>query len=179
MTDASSVYALAVELLTASQQIIAATPGGPLTNAYISHGPPAYDCPDMLTVHVGVLQYAPQIRRQAPTAPPQPDPKMPVVLVVPLTITALRCAHAVPDGSLELALPTGDATASDAEKVYADGWSLMNGIRKKILNGSLFPGHPCRIWDFDNVTPVAPEGGALGWMMNLYVALDGFDPVGA
>lgn len=178
MTDASSAYALAVELLQASQAIIAGTPGGAIDNAYISHGPPVYDCA-LLTVHAGVLQYAPSIRRGPPEGSVQPDPKMPVVLVVPLTITALRCALAVPQGGLEISLPTGDETASDAEKIYADGWSLMNGIRHRILADTLFPGYPCRIWDFDNVTPVAPEGGFYGWMMNLYVQLDGFDPPGA
>lgn len=179
MTNAQSLYGLATDLLASAVAVLAGTPGGAPSTQYVSHGPPPFDCCDTVTVHVGTLTYAPGISRTAPQGGAQADPKMPIVLVVPLTITALRCQNAQPAGGLQITLPAASAMQADAQAVYADGWSLMCGIRKRILDNTLFPGHPCRIWDFDNVLPVSPEGGCLGWTMSLYVALDAFDPPGA
>jgi hypothetical protein len=85
----------------------------------------------------------------------------------------------MPQGGLQFHEPQVAAMLSDAQKVYEDGWSLFNGIRKLVNANTLFAGYPCRIWDISDTIPVAPEGGALGWMLTVRVQLDGFDPPGA
>lgn len=178
-SNQASLYAAAAELLAAATTILAGTPAGAPTNRYVAHGPPAYDCCDSLIVHAGALQYG-DFSRGA-TGSTRIDPRAMVVPIVPLTITVLRCANqqAMPGGGIVIRPAQLAAIQADAQKVYADGWSLFNGIAKMTRDQTLFAGLPCRTFEVDGVLPVSPEGGCLGWTLDLHVQLDGFDPPGA
>lgn len=178
-STADSLYQVAVELLSRSAAILAATPAGAPTNQYVAHGPPAYDCCDSLIVHAGTLQYG-DFSRGA-TGSPRVDARFPVVPVVPLTITALRCVNqqAMPQGGVQIKPAQLASIAADAQKVYRDGWSLLCGIYKMQREQTLFAGYPCRVFEVDGVLPISPEGGCLGWSLDVHVQLDGFDPAGA
>lgn len=178
-SNADSLYGIAAELLASAAAILAGTAAGAPTNQYVAHGPPAYDCPDSLIVHAGPLQWG-DFSRGAQGSP-RVDPKMFVVPVVPLTITALRCVNrqAMPSGGVAIRNAQLAAINADAQKVYADGWSLFIGINKRYRAGTLFAGYPCRVFEVDGALPVSPEGGALGWTLDVHVQLDGFDPPGA
>lgn len=176
-STADSLYGIAAELLAKSVAILAATTAGAPANQYVSHGEPPYDCCDTLTVHVGMLRYG-AFKLGADESTGVRDPKMPVVPVLPLVVTALRCMRAMPQGGLQISLPTPAVMAADAQAVYSDGWSLFCGIGNAFRAGSLFAGYPCRPFEVDPALPVAPEGGCLGWTLTVQVALDGFDPPG-
>lgn len=175
-SNQGSLYAAAAELLAAATTILAGTPAGAPTNRYVAHGPPAYDCCDSLIVNAGTLQYGSYTRG----ATLVPDPRMPVVPMIPLTITVLRCVNrqAMPEGGTAIRPAALTAIQADAQKVYADGWSLFCGINKMTRDGALFAGLPCRPFEIDGALPVSPDGGCLGWTLNVLVALDGFDPPG-
>lgn len=183
MTDRSSLYGIAAELLAKSAAILAALPAGAPSKQYVVHGPPAYDCCDMLTVHADSIRYGPYQRSAQGSV--IPDPKMHVVPMVPLVVTVLRCASAQPQGGVVITLPQASEIAADAAMVYQDGWALFSGLYTAFRNGSLFTpsdgraGWPCRAMQVDPALPVSPQGGCLGWLVNVQVQLDGFDPAGA
>lgn len=178
-SNSDSLYGIAAELLTRAAAILAGTPAGAPANQYVSQGPPAYDCCNLLTVHAGVLVYG-GFRRGA-DGTIQPDPRMHVVPTVPLTITVLRCANqqALPSGGLQIQNAKLAAINQDSQVVYRDGWCLFNGINKAQRDGSLFAGWPCRPFEIDGALPLSPDGGCLGWTLDVHVALNGFDPAGA
>lgn len=179
-STSDSLFSIATELLARSTAILAGTPAGAPTNQYVAHGPPAYDCPDSLIVNVGTIAYGP-FSRGPSTGTAAPDPKSFVVPIVPLTVTLLRCVNrqAMPSGGVQVRPATLTAIQADAQIVYRDGWSLFCGLRKGYRDGTLFAGFPCRFYDMTGALPVAPEGGALGWTLDVLVQLDGFDPAGA
>lgn len=177
MTDASSLYGAAAELLAKSAAILDALPAKAPANQFVSHAPPAYDCCNTLTVHAGTIIYG-AFRRGAEGSVLN-DPKMHVVPMIPLIVTVLRCQNAQPQGGLEITLPTAAQMAADAQAVYADGWTLYCGLNTAFRDGSLFAGFPCRAFEIDGALPIAPQGGCLGWAIAVQVQLDGFDPVGA
>lgn len=181
-SNADSLYAVAAELLAAAASILAGTPAGAPANQYVAHGPPAYDCCDSLIVSVGTLQYGNFSRAPRNSqAPGYVDPRAMVVPIVPLAITVLRCANkqALPSGGLAVRNASLAAINSDAQIVYRDGWSLFCGINKMTRGQTLFAGLPCRAFEIDGALPISPEGGCLGWTLDLNVQLDGFDPAGA
>lgn len=177
-STATSLYDLAAELLAVASGILAATPSGVPAAKYVSQGPPAIDCPNQLTVHAGIVAYAQDLSRGG--ADGIIDPRFPVVPMVPLTITAMRCAskQALPSGGAQLKLPQITAIQADAKVCYIDAWSLFNGLRRAQREGTLFAGYPCRKFDIGGCIPLAPEGGALGNMVTLEVQLDGYDAAG-
>jgi hypothetical protein len=179
-STADSLFAIAQELLAKSAAILAATPAGAPANQYVAHGPPAYDCPDSLIVNTGTIGYGPFARGPS-TGTAAIDPKSFVVPVVPLTVTALRCVNqqAMPSGGVAIRPAKITAVQADAQVVYRDGWSLWCGLRKATRENTLFAGFPCRFYDMSGALPVSPEGGALGWAIDVVVQLDGFDPAGA
>lgn len=176
-SNADSLYGIAAELLAKSAAILAALPAGAPKNQYVAHGPPAYDCPDSLIVNTGMLGYSDYTRGLNART----DPKMPLVLVAPLTLTVLRCVNqqAMPSGGVQIRPALLAAIQADAQKVYADGWALFVGINQAYQDGSLFAGHPCRPFEISGGLPVSPEGGALGWTLDVIVALDGYAVPGA
>jgi hypothetical protein len=178
-STSDSLFAVATELLAKSAAILAGTPAGAPANQYVAHGPPAYDCPESLIVNTGALSYG-GFRRSGETSYTE-DPKMHVVPIAPLTVTVLRCVNrqAMPSGGLAITPASLAAIQADAQIVYRDGWSLFCGLRKAYRDGTLFSGFPCRFYDMSDALPVAPEGGALGWTLDVVVQLDGFDPAGA
>lgn len=175
MSDAESLYDVAHELLVKAAAILDTTPAGAPTIQFVSHAPPPYDCCDTLAVHVGVVEYR-TLRRGALSGTGAPDPRVPVMPQVPLTITALRCQTAVPTGGIQIDLPTAAQINADAQVVARDGWALFNGIGNAYRDGTLFEGFPCRVADVDALMPVAPEGGCLGWLLMVSVDLDGYTP---
>lgn len=177
-TTASSLYDAANELLGKAKAILTAGANGAPAFCYVSHGPPPYDCCDMLTVHVGMIENDPDFLRTG-TMGRHIDPKMPTVPRVPLTVTVLRCQNALPGGGTQITMPTAAQMDADAKRVSDDGWTLFCGLHKAYRDGSLFTGYPCRPVEVGSALPVAPEGGCLGWAIAVMIELDGFDPAGA
>jgi hypothetical protein len=174
-STAASLYDLASELLGVSAAILAGTSSGAPTWQVITQGPPPYDCTDMLAVSVGTIAHDPNLGRLQGVIR---DNRVMVVPIVPMTVTVLRCASAVPTGGVAIDLPTVAQILADSEKVYQDGWSLFCGLNGLYRSEQLFSGYPCRVFAVDGALPIAPEGGALGWGITLHVQLDGFDPPG-
>lgn len=177
-SSATSLYGIAAELLAKSAAILAGTPAGAIGTKFVCHGPPAYDCPNQLTVHAGPITYGPE--RQGAEGSVIFDPKMHVVIIVPLTVTALRCVRtaAMPQGGTAISGAVASAIDADAQVVYADGWSLFCGLRNAQMNGTLFAGWPCRPFEVTDALPISPDGGVLGWAITVTIQLDGFDPPG-
>ena len=175
MTDSTSLYALAHELLLRCATLLAATPNGAPDDQYVSHGPPAFDCCNLLAVHAGVIGYAPLSR--APEGG-KLDPRVPVVPRVPLVVTVVRCATGLPEAGIEARGADPAKLDADAQVTYSDGWTLMNGLYNAYKANTLFPGFPCRVADLDSAQALPPGGGCIGWTIVLTVDLDGFTPTG-
>lgn len=172
-STASSLYDLAAELLTQSAAILATTPAGAPSVRYVSLGPPAYDCCDQLTVDVGTIAYGPfNSDVVAGDAFARLDQN--VVNLVPLNVTHLRCASAVPQGGTKITLPQAAKMTVDSQMVYTDGWVLWNGLRGAMRAGTLFAPGACRISALGGATPISPQGGCLGYGVTLIVELDGY-----
>lgn len=174
MTDSTSLWGVASALLVQAASILDTTPAKAPAIQFVSHGPPPFDCCGMLAVAVGQITYEPVARG----APPYrtPDPKMGVVNRVPLTVYALRCATAVPEGGIQITLPQAQKMSADAQATYSDAWALWCGLRNRHHAGTLFPGYPCRVYDVDLGQPIAPDGGCIGWSVAVHVDLDGYSP---
>lgn len=171
-STSTSLYDLAAELLTQSAAILGSD--APAIQ-YVSVGPPAADCCGILTVDVGTLTYGP-FNADVVAGDAFMRADQPVINLVPLNITHLMCANAIPQGGTAIRLPAATKMTQDSQNVYTTMWTLWNGLRQSFRDGSLFAGFPCRPWLLGGATPISPEGGCLGYGVTVIVSLDGFDP---
>lgn len=176
MTTRTSLYDLAAELLTEAAVILGTTTSGAPAIQYVSAGPPPLDCCGILTVHAGIITYGP-FNAEFGLGDAFDQANRPVIPIVPLTISAFRCATAVPTGGASITLPAAAKMAADASVVYEDAWTLWNGLRQAITSDELFGGS-CKAYMSESATIVAPEGGCVGSVVTLVTELEGFQPLG-
>lgn len=166
------LFDLAREFLDACKHAVEFSPGGPIERAYVSPGPPPFDCCDQLTVHViGPAQS--DTSPLSPTlAPGQRINVQGYVNLVTLAATVLRCVPVI-EGTV---LPTIEALEDSAANTIGDVWAMWNHVRSAVRNGILFS-YPDtrREVEMTPPTPVPIEGGAGGWVFMVRVRLDGYD----
>jgi hypothetical protein len=168
---AGDLYALCREFLQASADALLDAPAGPIDRAFVSPGPPAWDCCPQLTVHAG----GPAPADTEPLAPPlQPGHRIQdgvLLNLVTMTATVIRCTPTVPEGS------TGFPDAADldasAEELLGDVWAIWNHIATLKRAGSLW-GPKTREVFFDPAVALNAAGGCAGWQMQVRVQLDGY-----
>jgi hypothetical protein len=169
------LQALALEFLAACSEAVALAPGGPIGRVLVSPGPPAFDCPEQLSVHVG----GPVIAPLEPTGfgGGQRDQLGRVVHLVQLTCTVLRCAPTLTNaGAGKWVPPTAAALTECAAITNGDLWSIWNHVRKLHREGSLFAdsGERRREVDWQPAVSVPSQGASAGWQVGVVVRLDGY-----
>lgn len=176
MSGTESLYALCDELLVAASQACELSRGGAMDRVYVSPGPPAWDCPNQLTVHAG----GPAEADTAPLQPPlQPYHRVDdglLMNMITLTITALRCAPSWGEAP-STSTPSIEALEEAAKETLDDVWCIWNHVATRKRDGTLFPPKKTRELIFDQALPLLTEGGIAGWQMQMRVQLDGFTTV--
>lgn len=173
MSPVDELYALLRETLEAANAALASdAPGGGISRAYVSAGPPAWDCCPQLTVHAGgaiegnTMPLGPQL---------QPGHRVAETSVVPLvilTITVLRCAPIPEQSGSKMKLPSAVDLENTAKETLGDVWAIWHGLRRAVQAGTLYASESCsREVFFDPASPVNTQGGCAGWQIPLRVAL--------
>jgi len=167
------LYLLCAELLDASSSALALSRGGTPSRAYVSPGPPAFDCVagGQLTVHAG----GPIIAETLPLQPPlQPAHRVELGLqlnLVQMTVTVIRCA-VLPQGQTQR-LPDTGLLSQVAAITMADVWAIWNWVATHKRNQTLFPPKERELY-MDPAYVLQTQGGAAGWQIPFRVQLNGF-----
>ena len=172
------LYALANEFLAACVAAVATAPGGPIARAYVSPGPPAWDC-EQITVHVGGAAYADTRPLQPPLQPMFRVADTGNVNLIALTLTILRCVPVVTGDGSNLTWPSPLSMDDTAVDIIGDLWAVWNYVRKQYADGNLFhePDGRKREFIFDPALPLITQGGFGGWQLQVRVRLDGYGAV--
>ena len=159
-TDATDLYALAQELLSASIEALDTIPtfdpglGGAPDRAFVSPGQPAFDCCPQLTVHVQAVNETPAGQSNTHKTGARHN-------IVTLVVTAIRCHDLPSDGSP----PSIETLEATAEQMDADGWALWNHLWNLMRSGDLLT--LCDEVFWDGLRALTPSGGCGGWVDRL------------
>lgn len=180
MADPSDLHDLAQGFLDLCEQALDTIPvlttetpalvGAP-DRKYVSPGPPVWDCPEMLVVHVAPLN-------EADTTPGGLDAgrraaRYARINHVSLIGTALRCVPTVDQSaSGAITLPDPFDLNLAAKQINADGWALWNHLFNAVHAEELLT--LCDEVVFVAITPVIPSGGSAGWAVTARASLGGY-----
>lgn len=163
--DVNELHALCQEYLDACQDAIATTLGGRIDRAYVSPGPPAWDCPPQLTVHAG----GPVVGDTAPLQPPlQPGERAQeqgLVTLVTMTATILRCS---PVPSQTHIAPSPQALAAAAQECNQDVWAVWIALIQGKRDETVWAPKE-RPMFLDPGVAVNTQGGVSGWQLQVRV----------
>lgn len=156
------LHALALEYLNACILALNTIPdyeslGGAPVRAFVAPGPPAFDCCDQLSVHVGLITE----RESALGAQ---------INQVQLVAFITRC---VPMPNDDGTPPEMAAQQAAAEQINADKWALWNYLHLAIEDGLLFDRCCGVLWG--QLSPLTPSGGCGGSQLTLTVCFDGYE----
>ena len=173
VSTVASVHEIAEELLTAAEEIIATTVGGPVGLAYISPGLPSldYQC-DQIAVWNALLGEE-QTNPLSPIAQIGMKRRLGWVNLVTLSTLVARCIRVGTTTRSGYTPPSQEILTADGEKVMEDGWALWNGISTAFIEDGLFDG-TCKELKFVSMTPLVPQGGMAGWVLTLAIELAGY-----
>lgn len=169
---AEDLYELANEYLRACADALALTEAGTPERVCLSPGPPAWDCCDQLTVHVGMPGISVGETRVDPGAlgAGHRVASLQMVNLVTMTATILRCAPTVgQDGSL----PTVEQMNDASKRVYEDVWAVWNYCADKKRKAQLFAPKE-REFYFDSALAQNQLGACCGWAIPIRVQLNGW-----
>ena len=145
---------------------------GAPARTYVSPGPPVWDCPEMLVVHVAPVN-------EADTTPGGLDAgrraaRFARINQVALIGTALRCVPTGAQSSTGTYSPPDVLELNEAAKqINADGWALWNHLFNAVHAEQLLT--LCDEVVFTAITPVIPSGGSAGWAVTARASLGGYE----
>lgn len=169
----SSMFDLADEYLAAIVAAMTSTTAGAPDRAWVAPGQPAWE-----TDCAQACVFIPALTEEgtAPLGPPMQvglRHKGNRVNLVSMAGFAVRCAD-VSEANQQVYQPPFDATLSgQARAVYEDGWAIWNTVTAMVNDDTLFGGR-CGDVHFDLGNPLVPQGGLVGWQVNLRVELNGY-----
>lgn len=178
-TNATDLYALALELLEASAEALdtlepLGLDGAP-TRQYVSPGEPAADncCENegQLTVHVDrILEMGTEplglaIGRRGGRHARMND--------VGLIITVFRCVSGIEDSLATFTPPSAEQIGADAQQIHADGWALWTHLFNMLGAGTLLT--RCQNVVLEGMRFLPPSGGCGGLVFAIRVALEGYE----
>lgn len=179
MAGIGDLHAFAELLLTSAAEALDTVPtfdpalDGAQTRQFVSPGQPAFDCPDQLTVHVPLIQRA----ETSPGGNAAGRVHQAGMINQPtLLITSTRCIPQ-PTGTvgIDYKPPSAAALGTAAKQLDADGWALWNHLYW--LQSSELLLSLCDEVFFDGIQALVPSGGSAGWLVQVRVALDGYQVV--
>jgi hypothetical protein len=163
---AADLFEIAAELLVQSREAL--DPGAP-ERRFVSVGRPFVDCPEQLAVGI-IAPGAREERTGAFASPMAIEAACLSVAVVDFVVVLSRCAPAPKsDGGP----PSSAQINAWAQGLYAQGWTLWNGLRNRRLSDVLYPAREDhRTAVVGPLVPLNPEGGAGGWEIVVSVEID-------
>ncbi len=172
MVGPTDLFDCAAEWLAACNAVLALTDAGPIDRAYVSPGPPSWDCCPQLTVHAGYVMADTQPLAPFLMAGHRADVTGGVI-IVPLVCTVIRCCPVFEENGDP---PSGPEYEAVAAKVTADAWSILNFTWNQYRDGLLFAPACDRELFLDPGVPLQPAGGCAGFQIQVRVTLFGFQP---
>lgn len=176
MAGSGDLYALCRETLNAANAALATdAPGGAIARAYVSPGPPVYDCCPQITVHAGGTSEA----TTAPLSPPLSSghraEAQGSLYLISLVITVLRCVPVVTQTGQTAKLPSANSIEAAAVETLGDIWAIWHGMRRAYQAGALFVSPSGkREFFFEAAFPINTQGGCAGWQIPFRVQLSGY-----
>lgn len=168
----TGLYDLCAEFLAACAAAVELAPGGAIDRAYVSPGPPAWDCAPQLTVHAG----GPIVGDTMPFAPPlevgHRIQNTGIVNLATMTATVLRCS---PVPSKTGIAPTPASLDAAAQQTLGDVWAIWNYLASRKRSSQLWAPRE-RELVFDPAVALGSQGGASGWQVQIRVQIDGYTP---
>lgn len=168
MTTATvaSVAEAAQALLDTAEAALATASGGPVTQAWMSPGMPAFDVQcDFVAVWEGAAAFA----SSGGIPASQQFRTGPRITIHALNVTTGRCLATGVGGRP----PTVAQKTADAVKHMEDGQALWNGVSAEIAAGELFGG-TCSQITLQGMVAYTPQGGVGGWNLTVAVQIDGY-----
>lgn len=161
----SVLYELASELLDAAAGVLSDPPA----RRFVSASTPAADCCPQLTVHAGQLTKTPPLAVGPLTT--YESVQLPRMNGWQLIITIFRCS---PYWQMQSDQPPSPAAlAATASATLTDVWELWQGIQGLVRTGTLFAELGCKAVGIGPATPLADDGGCVGWELILDVEPQG------
>lgn len=171
---ASDLYDLCREYLDACASALELSPGGPIDRAFVSPGPPAWDCCPQLTVHAG----GPSAGDTLPLSPPlQPGHRIEdgvLYNMVAMTATVIRCTPVVREGSNQA--PDATGLEASAAELLGDIWAIWNHVATLKRYYGLWTPKEREVF-FLPAVALNAAGGCAGWQMEIRVQLGGYRTV--
>lgn len=173
MSDVTTPYTWAAQLLDVAQQATANTFGGEILRAFVSPTKPALDCCPQLTVDVRALEVT-TTTPNTPTANAQRKTVIHIVYQATFYITAVRCSsEADIDGE---GLPEVAGMEKVARTVNEDVWAIWNAVAVAYRAGQIFDGK-CLGFEPLPVNPINQQGGCVGWELAYKAWMPGYDAI--
>lgn len=169
-TNHTGLAVLCQEYLDACVAALAQTVDGAPTRAFVSPGPPSWDCCPQLSVHAGGPVVADTAPLQPQLAPMHRTADGVMVDVILMTATVLRCDATMDAPEL---MPDPASITAVAAQTNSDVWAIWNYIAnaKRLL--VLWPPKE-REFAFDPAIAQKQEGGCCGWEIPIRVQLSGY-----
>lgn len=179
MSGAIDLHALCVELLNACDAAVAASPGGIIDRAYVSPGPPPWDC-SSLVVYAGGPQPGNTLPLMPPMQPMHRIDRVGTVNLVSLTVIVIRCCVPIVGEDQTSAIVDPLEIQAVAAQTNGDVWAIWNHLASLKRAGQLFAwsdraGHQTREMEFGPAVALATSGGCAGWQIEVRVQLSGYD----
>lgn len=158
--SAAEVPDLLVELLAQAEDCLTTNGRTLPEHRFVSHNAPAWDCCDLLTVHLdegkATSRWARPNRRPLQCA---------TRWAIDVVVTILRCVPTF-DGNSP---PTFAALRESALSLAADGWAIYNCFGCRALDGTLLAGCSCDLVILTSLKPIGPQGGCAGYTFTVTV----------
>ncbi len=168
--DANDLQMLAQQYLDACVAALESVGGAPDVR-FISPGPPSWDCPNMLSVHIGGPVVADTLPLQPQLAYTHRIAIGIEVKMILMTATILRCdAQIENDGDL----PSDAEITEVAAQTNADVWAIWSYLTTAKHAGLLWAPKREREMALLPAIPQKQEGGACGWEIPITVQLNGY-----
>ena len=135
-----------------------AGPCGRSIQTYVSQGEMAFDCCDVLTVHIASLAPRPssQINNQLKCNP---------VLDATWVVEFVEACYPVVD---EDGFPSAGEMHEVNRFVYAHGLGLYGGVISEYMDGTMLgPDTRCQSLEFGPLLPIEPQGACTGWFFTM------------
>ena len=174
MNNPTHLLDVMTSFLTVACACLEDTPNGAPEECFISHGPPAFDCCNLLAVWVERIRPSHGFGEgQYQTGGKLWDRCCELNSVADIGIRLLRpCYPGLVDNPRN-PFPGAEKIHGASSDLLIDIWVLECCLSQAACDGVLFPpGTNCLELGIGHASPVQPDGGCAGWTWELTVELD-------
>lgn len=172
MAGVNDINDLCLAFLAVSTDALAYTAAGAPDRAFVSSGPPAFDCCPQLTVHCGVVNEAEHSAAAISPLDFAQRVNRGGVLLAHVYITIVRCdARPFKQGDNPPSVAEIEAVARQTNQ---DVWAIWNTVSRELREGGSL--HDCAGAYRDPAIQIPAQGGCVGWIVSYRVPTDGWKP---